>query len=133
ELSDVIVGADEIGLLLVTALVRVRDVRPRMVPDLVAAFGHGGAFLRPALDGEARRKPGRLDAALLEEFQDAARRHGAELAARQRRRRGHAARDEPGLGVEIEGEADDVAGHDFPSITFRMTIHTIGIILNGAT
>ena len=36
---------------------------------------------------------------------------GAELAARQRRRRGHAAGDEAGLGVEIEGEADDVAGH----------------------
>ena len=40
-----------------------------------------------------------------------ARRGRAELAARQRRRRGHAARDEARLGVEIEGEADDVAGH----------------------
>src|SRR6185503_9240494 len=47
----------------------------------------------------------------LEKAENAARRHGAELAARQRRRRGHAARDEAGLGVEIEGEADDVAGH----------------------
>ena len=61
------------------------------------------------------------------------RRHRAELAARQRRRRGHAAGDEAGLSVEIEGEADDVAGHGLllakflrgqgcdaePSITFR--------------
>ena len=40
----------------------------------------------------------------------------AELAARQRRRRRHAARDEAGLGVEVEGEADDVAGHWSPDM-----------------
>src|SRR3954467_4325730 len=86
-------------------------MRPGVMADLVATFDHGCAFLRPALDGKARREPGRLDAALLQELQDAARGHRAELAARQRRRSRHAARDEAGLGVEIEGEADDVAGH----------------------
>src|SRR5688572_75682 len=82
-----------------------------MMPDLVARVGHRRAFLWPALDGETRHEPGRRDAALLEEFEDAPRRHGAELAARQRRRRSHAARDEARLGVEVEGEADDMTGH----------------------
>ena len=51
------------------------------------------------------------DAARFQERQDPARGQCAELAARQRRRRGHAAGDEARLGVEIEGQADDVARH----------------------
>ena len=64
-----------------------------------------------ALDGEARDEPGRANAGGLEQGQDAPRADQAELAARQRRRRRHAAGDEARLGVEIEGQADDVAGH----------------------
>src|SRR5262245_43347735 len=87
-------------------------MRPGMGADLVTTLHHCRAFLRPAFDGEARREPRRLDVAVGEKLQDAAAGHPpAELSARKRRRRRHAARDEPGLGVEIEGQTDDVTWH----------------------
>ena len=107
-----IIGAHEIGLLFGARLRRRRDVRPAVVRDLVAACNYRVAFARPALDGEAGDEPGRLDLTAFEKIEDAARADGpAEFAARQRRRRRHAAGDEAGLRVEIESQADDVAGH----------------------
>src|SRR5262249_31312521 len=50
KLPDILVGADEIGFLLVAGLVGVRNVRPRVMADLVARLGDGGALLWPALD-----------------------------------------------------------------------------------
>src|SRR6516162_2683950 len=63
-----------------------------------------------ALDGEARDEPGRMQATRFEQGKDALRANEPELSARERRRRPHAARDETGLGVEIERETDDMAG-----------------------
>src|SRR5262245_31747513 len=82
-----------------------------MMRDFMPARDHGIAFPRPALDGEAGDEPGRWDAARFEEIKNAARGQRTELAARERRRRGHAARDEAGMGVEVEAEADDMARH----------------------
>src|SRR5262245_15742864 len=84
-------------------------MRPAVMRHLVAALYHRLARTRMALDREAGDEPGRTQAECLEQIEDAARADEPEFAARQRRRRGHAARDQPGLGVEIEGEADDVA------------------------
>ena len=111
ESRNRLVGADEIGLLLVAALLRGWNMRPAVVRNLVAVRGHRLARRRMALDGEAGHEPGGADAARFQQRQNPARADQAELAARQRGRRGHAARDEPGLRVEIEGQADDVARH----------------------
>ncbi len=108
---DRLVGAGEVGLLLGAALLRRRHVRPAVVRHLVAVGDHRLAGARMALDGEAGDEPGRADGARFEHGQDPRRRDEAELAARQRRRRGHAAGDEGGLGVEVEGETNDVARH----------------------
>src|SRR5262249_39092360 len=118
ESGDRRVGANEVGLLLGAALLRGRHVRPAVVRHLVAVGDHRLAGARVALDGEARNEPGGADAAGLEQTQNASRPDQAELAARQRRRRGHAAGDETRLGVEVEGEADDVARHGFGSGTW---------------
>src|SRR5256885_638578 len=64
-----------------------------------------------ALDGEAGNEPGGADAAVFQQAEDAAGAGEPELSARQRRRRGHPARNEAGLRVEVEGEADDVTRH----------------------
>ncbi len=60
----------------------------------------------------AGHKPARADPVLLEQCYETWRADArAELAARNRRRRASAARDETGNTVEIESEADDVLGH----------------------
>ena len=110
---------------------RVRDRPPRpRDPGRPAAHG-------PSCDGRSRGrpspppripvesvsmvKPGVNQVARmprLAESRGCARRPRAELAARQRRRRGHAARDEARHGIEIEGEADDMTRHDvIPELT----------------
>src|SRR5262245_8816984 len=86
-------------------------MRPAVVADLMAVLDHGRAGVRVALDGEARDEPGAAQAMRFQERENPPRAGEPELAARQRRRAGHAARNEAGLGIEIEREADDVAGH----------------------
>src|SRR5262249_38081794 len=98
-----------VGLLLLAALIGGWDVGPAVMGDLMAGLDHGLTLPRPGFDGEPRREPGGTDAARLQKRPDARRRPTAELAARQRRRRHQTARDEARHGVEIKGEADDVA------------------------
>jgi hypothetical protein len=111
QLLDVVVGADQVGLLLVPGLVGVRDVRPGVVTDLVAAFDHRGALFRPALDGEARVNQVALMARSLRK----SRMRPDAIAPNSPRDKGVGVvmprAMKPDLGVEVEGEADDVAGH----------------------
>ena len=109
--GDGIVGADEIGLLFLAALLRRRDMRPAVVRHLVPVPHHRLTGAGMAFDGKSRDEPGRANAGGLQQGQDAARADEAELSARERRRGRHAAGDEARLGVEVEGQADDVAGH----------------------
>ena len=66
---------------------------------------------RMALDRKAWNEPGGADAVRLEQSKNALRAEKPELPARERGRAGHAAGDEPGLRVEVEGQTDDVARH----------------------
>src|SRR6267143_4418278 len=66
------------------------------------------------LNGEAWREPGRADTPRLQKRQDAWRRLRSKLPARQGCGRGEAARDEARHGVNIEGEANDMAWHGGP-------------------
>src|SRR6185503_12020784 len=77
-------------------------------------------FARPAFDGESGNEPGRLDGARGEKVDDPARRERAEFAARERRRRRHSARDEAGLRIKIERQADDMAGHGIVTVQPRL-------------
>jgi len=79
--------------------------------DLVAGRDHFLADLRVAFDREAGREPGAARPVRFQKIKDPARAREPELAARERGRRGHVARDEAGLGIEIEGQANDMAGH----------------------
>src|SRR5262245_17055964 len=111
EALDRRIGAHEVGLLLLAALARRWNMRPAVMRDLVAVLYHRRAGLRMTFDGETRNEPGAAHAMRFKQPENALRAGQPELAARQRRRARHAARDEAGLSVEIEGEADDVAGH----------------------
>ena len=125
ELLDRRVGADQVRLLLGARLRRRRDVRPAVMADLVAGRDHLLADLRMALDREAGREPGAAQPVRLEQAENPPRAGEPELAARQRRRRRHPARDEAGLGVEIERQADDVAGHGRSSAGIARRGHDI--------
>src|SRR5207247_3568439 len=92
-------------------LLRGRDVRPAVMRDLMAVAHDRLAGARMARDGEARNEPGGADPVRLEQSENALRANKAELAARERRRADHTAGDEPGLRVEVEAQADDVARH----------------------
>ena len=109
--GDGIIGADEISFLLGATLLRGRNMRPAVMRDFMAVAHDRLARAWMALDGEARNEPGGADAVRLEQSEDALRANKAELAARERRRAGHTAGDEPGLRVEVEAQADDVARH----------------------
>src|SRR5438477_9353029 len=84
---------------------------PAVMRDFMAGRDHGLAGAGMALDGEARDEPCRAYAKALEQVENAARADKAKFPARQCRRRGHAARDEARLRVEIEAQADNVARH----------------------
>src|SRR4029078_9450881 len=113
------VGADEIGFFFVAALCRRWNMSPAMMRDFVTCPDNGLAFARPAFDRESGNEPGRLDSARRKKIEDPARRQRAEFAARQRGRRHYSARDEAGLLIEIECQADDVAGHGIVTVESR--------------
>src|SRR5262245_35057500 len=104
-----LVGAHEIGLLFRPTLPRRGNVRPAMVRHFMAVPHDVLASLRMALDGEARNEPGRPNAARAQQMPDALRADQSELAARERRRARHPARNEPRLGIEGEREEYDMA------------------------
>jgi len=88
--------------------------------NLVPGLDDGLAFARPAFDRKSGNEPGRLDGARGEKVEDPARRQRSELAARQRRRRRHSARDEAGWRIKIERQADDEAGHGIVTVEPRL-------------
>src|SRR3954471_10931891 len=111
EPGDGIVGTDEIGLLFLPALLRGGNMGPAVMRHLVSVPHHRLTGAWVALDGKSRDEPGGADAEGLEQGQDAPRADEAELSARERRRGRHATGDEARLGIEVEGQAHDVAGH----------------------
>ena len=112
KFSDPLVGAHEPFFFLFTGKLGWRHVRPAMVPDLVAGVAYAPALIRIRRERMARDEPARLNPALLEQRQDPGRSDvGAELAARDRRGRGHAARNKPRHGVEIKRQTNDMSSH----------------------
>ena len=98
EAHDRLAGPQQVRLLLRAAHGGGGDVRPAVVGDLVPVRHHRRAFLGLALDGEARHEPGACGCrARPSNARMRPRGQRAELAARQRRRRGHAAGDEARL------------------------------------
>src|SRR5205807_6942155 len=98
-----------VGLFLFASLRGVRDMGPAVVADLVAGRDHRLALARIGLDGVSGNEPSRSDAPRFEEVDQSPRPERAELAARQRRRRGEPAGDEARMRIEVEGEANEVA------------------------
>src|SRR6185312_11694207 len=156
EPGDGIVGTDEIGLFFLPALLRGGNMRPAVMRHLVPVLHHRLTGAGVALDGKSRDEPSGADTGGFEQGQDAPRADEAELPARERRRGRHATGDEARLGIEVEGQAHDVAGHlclperghgcNRHSIVSpppplacsiqpdcMMATQTIGIIVNGAT
>src|SRR3954470_11715293 len=111
EPGDGIVGTDEIGLFFLPALLRGGNMRPAVMRHLVPVLHHRLTGAGVALDGKSRDEPGGADTGGFEQGQDAPRADEAELSARERRRGRHATGDEARLGIEVEGQAHDVAGH----------------------
>src|SRR5439155_24864747 len=107
-LFDLLVRARELRFLLLAREARGRPVSPAVVADLVTRLEHSPAGLRIGFQGVPGNEPGGGNAVLLEQRQDARGADHAELPARYRRRRGHAARDPAGHRVEIEADANDV-------------------------
>src|SRR5260370_24570385 len=108
---DGIVRADKIRLLLGAAVLRRRDVRPAVVRHFMAVPHDCLTGARMALDRKAWNEPGGADAVRLEQSEDALRAEKPELPARERGRAGHAAGDEPGLRIDVEGQTDEAARH----------------------
>ena len=105
------VAPDQPVLLLLAGERRGRHVAPAVMADLVAGCDHLLADLRVGLDDHAGHEPGRTDLVLREQGQDPPRADDPELAARDRGRRGHAARRPTRHHVEVEGQAGDISGH----------------------
>src|SRR6266705_4476025 len=111
EFPDLFVRAHQLRFLLLAREARRRHVRPAVMADFMARLQHTPTCLRISLEGMPRDEPGGGNAEFLEQRQYARGADHAELAARHRRRRGHAARDPAGNRVEIKSDADDVLRH----------------------
>src|SRR3954466_8469282 len=94
EPGDGIVGADEIGLLFLPALLRGGNMGPAVMRHLVPVPHHRLTGARMALDGKSRDEPGGADTGGLEQGQDTPGADEAELSTRERRRGCHATSDE---------------------------------------
>src|SRR6476659_11171110 len=86
EPGDGIVGADEIGLLFLPALLRRGNMGPAVMRHLVPVLHHGLTGACVALDGKSRDETDSADTGGLEQGQDAPRADEAALSARQWRR-----------------------------------------------
>src|SRR3954454_17903789 len=78
--GDGIVGADEIGLLFLPALLRWGNMGPAVMRHLVSVPHHRLTGVRVALDGKSRDEPGGADAGGFEQGQAAPRADEAELS-----------------------------------------------------
>src|SRR5207245_9461293 len=93
EFFDLFVRAPELRFLLLAREAPGRDVRPAVVADLMTRLEHPQAGFRVGFQSVPGNEPGGGNAVLLEQGKNARCADHAELAARYRRRRGHAARD----------------------------------------
>ena len=111
QAHDALIAPDQLLLLAFRPERGGHAMRPAMVADLMARGMHRRHAGRVAVDRVPRNEPGRRNALLVQQPQDALRRRNAEIAPADERGRGLPARDRGRGVVVVKGQADKQVGH----------------------